>query len=119
VNGPAPETEYRAELIEDSKNPLQIAIEALIEDDRYPLIGDDVIDYDDLDERTKFEQAKQGRLTKYLRELGYRELAIYEQLAGKRRTLWVHTRNHMEDLVPAAELIRIRVDMMPDEDVIG
>lgn len=118
VNGPAPETEYRAELIEDSKNQLQIAIEALIEDDRYPLIGDDVIDFDDLNERTRFEQQKQGRVAKYLRDLGYKEHGVFEHLAGKRRTLWVH-RDHMEDLVPAAELIRIRVSMMPDEDVIG
>lgn len=117
VNGPAPETEYRAELIEDSKNPLQLAVESLIEDDRYPLIGDDVIEFEELDTLTRFEQQKQGRLNKHLRELGYREYGVYV-VAGKRRTLWTHIREYIDGLVPAEELIRIRVETMPDEGML-
>lgn len=117
INGPAPETEYRAELIEDSKNPLQLAVEALIEDDRYPLIGDDVIEFEELDTLTRFEQQKQGRLNKHLRELGYREYGVYV-VACKRRTLWTHAREYIDGLVPAEELIRIRVETMPDEGML-
>jgi hypothetical protein len=113
VNGPAPITRFRAEMIEDSKNNLQLAIEGLIEDDRYPLIGDDVIDYEELDMLTKHEQMKNGRLSKYLRELGYSKLGVYE-LEGRRRTLWTHDRNHFEEVVPADELVRIRLNMMPE-----
>jgi hypothetical protein len=114
VHGPAPETTFRAELIEDSKNPLQLAVEALIEDDRYPLIGEDVIEFEELDTLTRFEQQKNGRLTKYLKDLGFSKSGAFD-IGGRRRTLWTHDREFVEGLIPAEELIRMRLEAMPDE----
>ena len=43
VDGPAPDTPYRNEVIRESKNELQTEIESMIENPDEPLVGKDVI----------------------------------------------------------------------------
>jgi hypothetical protein len=105
VNGPAPNTEFREELIRLSKHPLQEAIEDLIEDPTEPLITEDIIHFGALTDNTIIEARNAYRHSHYLSEMGFvpygggRKFDIH----GRRTQVWVHRDLYDESLGDAVE----------------
>lgn len=95
LTGHAPDTAYRREVVEQSKNHLQIAIEDMIEDGEDPLIGPEVIHEGRLRERLCRQPRDGALLTRYLSLIGYeRESAKRVMIDGcQRGHVWVHTEN--------------------------
>ena len=110
THGPAPDTIYRAQVIEEAKNPLLIRIEELIDDERFPLIGDDVIHYTHLESLTADLARHNAKISHYLRGIGY-ELHSSErvEIDGERTHVWVHIRNYFEELGEPEDLLAMRL----------
>lgn len=114
-NGPAPITRFRKSAIVEGKNPLQEAVEDLIDSDDL-LIGSDVIHSKRLNDLTDRLIQRNGKVSKYLKILGYQ---LYEDgqrflIGGERTTIWVHRQNYDVNGVLAEELLKERVGLMGD-----
>ena len=71
LTGHAPDTKYRAEVVEQSKNMLQIAIEDAIADDADPLVGPEVIHEGRLRELVCRTARDPSLVPRYLSLMGY------------------------------------------------
>lgn len=92
LKGHAPVTRYREEVVAQSKNHLQIAIEDAIEDAIDPLIGPEVIHEGRLKELLCRSPRDAGFLTRYLSLMGYeRESGKRVMVDGCRGHIWTHT----------------------------
>lgn len=110
VHGPAPETQWRRDIIEEAKNPLQVLIERLVADEEEPLIGDDVIHYGRLENLTEYAARHNAKVSHYLRQLGYTKYDSDVVIEGYPKSdVWVHTRRYFEELGEPEELLTMRV----------
>ena len=116
LKGHAPHTIYKTEIIEQSKNSLQVQIEELVDDNEEPLISDRVIHDGRVKEllcRAPRDAALMGR---YLSLIGYERVQGKRvQLDGCRGHLWVHTEKWTEDASPI-EFLKARLKAIPDLD---
>lgn len=112
----APRTKGREELVEASKNRLQLAIEDLIESDN-PLIGDDIILATEVIRLTEREAQKNHRPSHFLTQMGFER---YEEgkrytINGTRSAIWVHRENYDTMFGPAEEILELRAMQRMEE----
>lgn len=91
LNGHAPDTIYRSEVVAQSKNSLQIQIEDLIEDNSHPLVSVEVIHEGKLKELLCRNPRDASLLTRYLSLMGYERTGQRMMMEGVRGHLWTHT----------------------------
>jgi len=92
LNGHAPGTKYRDEVVEQSKNPLQIAIEDLIEDAEEPLVSASILHDGRLKELVCRAPRDAAFLPRYLSLMGFeRESGKRVMVDGARGHIWTHT----------------------------
>jgi len=111
VNGPAPDTKYRRQMVETSKNHLLIKSEQLIADPDFLMIGEDVISMAHLNALTEHEARNNAKVEIYLSSLGY---VAYEEgkmfnIDGMRTQIWVHLENYIEGILGADEILLSRI----------
>lgn len=118
-NGEAPDTPYRRQMIEESKNPLQLEIESLIGDDDCPLIAEDVILLDDLVARTEKHARNNHSVTHFLLDLGYQAFdgGKKYRVNGNKSPVWVHRENFIPELGHPETLLTERYEGRPDETI--
>ena len=115
LTGHAPATKYRAEVIDQSKNSLQIAVEDIIEDGDEPLIGPLVIHEGRLKEIACRLPRDAALLPRFLSLMGYeRESAKRVMVEGNPGVIWVHTQNWKGK--DALAYLKARVKAMPGLD---
>lgn len=114
LNGHAPDTVYRQEVIAQSKNHMQVSIEDLIEDAVDPLIGPEVIHEGRLRERVCRLPREAGLLTHYLSLIGYtRYDGKRTMLDGTRGHIWVHTERWQNGVNPV-EFLKQKMKEAPE-----
>ena len=117
-NGHAPKTEARSLLIESAKNPLQLAIEQMVESGDHPMIGRDLVLYEDIANRTVALSRNNHPPAHYLHKLGFQPVGINarHQVNGSRSQVWVHAENYDADMFgdPVAEMKRRYEEMKED-----
>lgn len=117
-NGPAPRTEYRHVVVEESKNSMQINIEDLIADDEHPLISEQVIHMGRLVEIMSRGQGIKdaNRYAHYLTVMGYERWnhGARVMLDGTRGALWIHKQKYDPTTDPM-DYLRKRMMVMGDE----
>lgn len=92
VNGPAPRTRYREEVIRQSRNATQASLEDLIDNEDYPLIGSDLIIETEVHTALGTTNDPQ-RASHYLRMLGFSAWngGVPVRLpSGHRTAIWTH-----------------------------
>jgi hypothetical protein len=113
LKGHAPNTKYRAEVIEQSKNTLQITIEDTILDGDNELIGELVIHEGALRNEVCKNSREHGLVPRYLSQMGYeRESSKRVMISGSRGVLWIHTEKWKGE--DAEKYLRDRVNGMPE-----
>lgn len=92
VNGPAPDSHYRRELIQSSKNKVLKLVEELILDPGVLLIHGDVICDRTLDCLTESVCRNSAPYNRYVQELGFQLYSNgdYFLVAGERTQVWTH-----------------------------
>ena len=117
VNGPAPETDFRREIIQESKNPLHLAIEALVENPSIPTITSDVIFEEDLFVLTEKERRNNNKPSHYLRMMGYERWNAGEKFTinGKRGGVWVHGYRYAPETGDPVDLLTQQVEQIEKE----
>lgn len=114
--GHAPETKYRHEVIEQSKNTLQVAIEECIADAVDPLVGPLAVHEGRLRELVCRGTREYGFLPRFLSALGYeRHGSRRIMVDGTRGVVWTHTEN-WNDGVTIEEYLRRRMKEAPSLD---
>jgi hypothetical protein len=116
-NGPAPRTKYRAAIVEESKNSMQVFIEDLIADKADPLVNDQVIHIGRLNELVGRVHRDAGHRTAvYLTQLGYERYAEGQRfrIDGSRGAIWVHSHRWLNG-VPAEEFLENQLKSFGDE----
>lgn len=115
-NGEAPDTPWRHEMIESSKNILHKRIEDLLEDD-LPLVGTDIIYYPDLESRTSRESKNNHDPAHFLHVLGYQPYEGGKRFPvnGDRGPIWTHRERFDEALGDPHEILVERYSRKPDE----
>jgi hypothetical protein len=119
LNGPAPDTVYRHEVVAQSKNALQIAIEDAILDRIDPLISELAIHEGRLRERLCRQPREGTLLTRYLSSMGYERYGEKRyMLDGSRGPIWIHSEKWVGGQDPV-EFLKKRLKEAPgldDED---
>lgn len=111
VNGPAPATKYRDNIIEVSKNPLQIAVEDAIADGEDPLVSKDLVFVPRLASLTNCIARDAHRLNHYLTYLGYQPVdQTRHVIGGEKGFVFAHA-SYVEGEVPAVEVLRRRLEL--------
>jgi hypothetical protein len=107
-DGPAPATEFTAQLVEESKNRLLREIEDLIENPNEALVGIDVIDYAYLEQRTALLAHNNHPARHYLMQMGYLNGGRHD-INGHRTEVWWHpTRFDMSECLAPEEVLAER-----------
>jgi hypothetical protein len=115
LTGHAPDTKYRAEVVEQSKNSLQIAIEDAISDEADPLVGPEVIHEGRLREIVCRTARDPSLVPRYLSLMGYeRESAKRVMVDGSRGAIWVRTESWKGG--DTVEYLKARMRGMPELD---
>lgn len=111
-----PKTKARDELVEASKNRLQIAIEELIEGDN-PLIGDDIILATEVTRLTETESRNNHKPSHFLAVLGYERYNSGKRYTvnGYRSAIWVHRENYDPCFGLADEILGLRAQKLFDD----
>lgn len=110
-HGPAPRTKYRAEIVEGSKNSMQVVIEEMIADAVDPLVNDQAIHAGRLSEllnRSFRDSAHRAPI--YLTQLGYERYAGGSRFLvdGSRGAIWVHSKKWLNG-VAADDFLKQRI----------
>lgn len=117
TDGPAPDTTFRQEMVNESRNALHEEIENLVEDPDALMIGDDVIFTPALTARLVNVQGNH-KPSHYLRRMGYELLRLGEKfsIGGSRGTIWYHRERYDPDLGTPEEILheRSRADIEKD-----
>lgn len=110
VNGPAPRTKYRAAVIEESKSPLQIQIEDLIEDAVDPLIGREVIHVGRLVELVaRGRHSDATRVPHVLGQMGFEKYdSNRHTIDGSRGAIYTHA-EAWKNGVPPTDFLKARL----------
>lgn len=109
-HGPAPKTRHRQAIIENSKNPMLVEIEKLIKDPDEPMIGDDVILWEQLETMTRHLSKSSSKASLYLRSLGFERWnhgQVYI-VGGMRSEIYIHTKRYLPDLGDPEEILALR-----------
>lgn len=111
-----PRTAARDEMVEASKNRLQIAIEELVEGDN-PLVGDDIILATEVIRLTEAEARNNHRPAHFLSMLGYVRYDGGKRYTvnGTRSAIWVHRENYDEGFGRAEEILELRVKQQMED----
>lgn len=108
-NGPPPATKYRQMVIDDSTNPLQDAVETVIEQGGDPMVQDDVLSHWHLCKALPPEFRNQhGRVPHYLHALGYEKVRGVQHCNGTRSDIWVHLDRFVPGIGSPSELLQWR-----------
>lgn len=109
--GPAPKTKYRKAIIENSKNPMAVLIEKLVRDPGHPLIGDDIIHGDRLEQLTAYVSKNNAKPSHYLRALGYERYdpGTLFDICGVTCEIYVNEAYLIEELGSPDDQLRQRV----------
>lgn len=112
----APRTSARDEMVEASKNRLQIAIEELIEGEN-PLIGDDIILASEVIRLTETEARNNHRPAHFLAMLGYERYDGGKRFTvnGNRSTIWIHRDRYDSGFGRAEEILELRAEKRMDD----
>lgn len=118
-DGDAPDTVYRRQMIEESKNPLQLQIEDLIRGGEHPLIAHDVILLSDLELRTQALSRSNHSPSHFLYQLGYVPWNEGGKIAlnGHKSPVWVHGDRYIPDFGTPEEILRERYDLAGDDSI--
>jgi hypothetical protein len=113
-DGKAPPTIYHQEMVEESKNPLKVVIEDLIEEGG--LIDQDVIHYTQLEVRCGYLARGNHKPSHFLLELGYQPWGLNKRhlIDGVRTTLWVHRTRYDEGMGTPEEIVRYRAEKLSE-----
>lgn len=120
-NGPAPETPWRRQMVEASKNNLQREIESAI-DDKVPLVGDDIMFLPALERRLQGSPALRDNypVSHYLYLLGFQPFNDGTRFGlngtGKGE-IWVNRENYIEAFGHPHEILLERYANIPDETI--
>jgi hypothetical protein len=111
-HGPAPLSKDTLALIEESKSPLQVAIEDLLADND-PLYSEDVISAAHLSAALPRDLKRNAaKLSHYLTVMGYERASDQRvRLGGVRTTLWAHREKFVPFLGSAEDVIRARLEV--------
>lgn len=117
VKGHAPATRFRDEIIQQSKNHLQAAIEDAVADAIDPLIGPQVIHEGRLREIICRGGREHTLLPRFLSQLGYERYdgARRIMIDGTRGAVWVHPERWLNG-VPVEQFLRDRMKEGPTLD---
>lgn len=119
-NGDAPDTVYRRQMIEESKSPLQQSIEDMIRSGQHPMIGRDLILYEDLLTRIGSLKQHWEKPSEYLYNAGYapHQVSARHQVNGSRSQVWVHGENYDAGMFgdPFTEMKR-RYDAISEDSI--
>ena len=112
----APRTSARDEMVEASKNRLQIAIEELVEGEN-PLIGDDIILASEVIRLTETEARNNHRPAHFLAMLGYERYDGGKRFTvnGNRSAIWVHRDRYDSGFGRAEEILELRAEKRMDD----
>lgn len=115
VHGPAPDTTYRQEIIDESKNPLQTDIENLLQMD-CPLFQPDIIHYERLVDMTSRSARNNSAASRFLQILGYQRYMKGKlfKIGDQLTSIWVHRTQYDEDFGLAEDLLRERYASMDE-----
>lgn len=120
-NGPAPETPWRRQMVEASKNNLQREIESVI-DDKVPLVGEDIVFLPALEQRLQGSQALRDNypVSHYLYLLGFQPFKDGTRFglngSGKGE-IWVNAENYIPAFGHPHEILMERYASIPDETI--
>lgn len=109
VNGPAPHTEYRDAVVEESKNSVQVALEAAIADDDQVLVGKDLIFGPEAENAILFKD--RGRALHYLGVLGYQQAGTVKLACGTSGIVWINKDEYTFDHHNYGEIFAKRMEM--------
>jgi len=111
----APKTRFRDELIEASKNRLQIAIEELI-DSGNPLIGPDIVLASEVARLTIEESRNNHKPAHFLAMMGYERYQGGSRVSinGTRSAIWIHRDRFDEGLERPEEILEERMQNSGD-----
>ena len=116
-DGPAPATEFTAQLVEESKNKLLREIEDLIANPAEPLVGADVIDLTYLDQRTSLLAHNNHPARHFLMQLGYMNDGT-KDFDGHRTEVWWHpSRFDMSECMTPDEVLAERRKNVEETDL--
>lgn len=121
-NGDAPDTPWRRQMIEASKNALQREIEAVIED-QVPLVGEDIIYLPALERRLRESSASlrdNHPPSHYLYVLGYQPFADgfrFGVNGSGKGEIWVNSEHYIEAFGHPHEILMERYARIPDETI--
>ena len=110
-HGPAPRTKYRTEIIEGSKNSMQVVIEEMIADKVDPLVNDQAIHAGRLSELlTRSFRDSAHRAPLYLTQLGFERYngGTRFLVDGSRGAIWVHSKKWLNG-VAADDFLKQKV----------
>lgn len=108
-DGPPPITRYRQMVIDDSTNPLQEAIETILEHNSDPMVQDDVISYWHLTKALPPElQRQHARVSHYLQALGYEKYRNRPYLNGTRSDVWVRPDKFIQGIGDPVDMLMWR-----------
>jgi hypothetical protein len=116
ADGPAPETEFRREMITEGKNRLHEAIEDLIEDSSHPLITMDIVFMPALT-RALGDTAKDNyKPSHFLRRMGFEpyDNGARHYVGSQRGAIWVNRENFDEVLGSPLEQAKYRLEQGED-----
>lgn len=115
INGPAPKTKYRSAIVEESKNPLQILIEDVLNDGVDPMVTWEVLHMGRLNEILGRNLRDASRSAHYATLLGFERYANGKRFTihGQRGTLWTHVRN-WKNPMPADDYLASVMDRLSD-----
>ena len=116
LTGHAPNTTYRAEVVNQSKNPLQVSIEDAITDDENPLISATVIHEGALRVEVCNNSREYGLVPRYLSQMGYERASSERVMINKssRGVIWTHIENWKGS--DPVEFLKNRVAGVPELD---
>ncbi len=100
VDGPAPDTEFRHEMITEGRNRLQESIEDLIEDKSHPLISNDLIFMPSLTKALGDSAKDNYKPSHFLRRMGFEpwDKASRHYVGDLRGAIWIN-REHFDEML--------------------
>ena len=117
VNGPAPKTKYRDAVIHNSKNPMLVRIENIIEDNTSPYVSADVVAEIELERLVRDLSKNNHSVSHYLRLMGYEraEGGNRCQVDGHKSPLWVRS-GYDDEILSPDDLLELRVRNAMEKD---
>lgn len=112
MDGPAPETEFRSEMITEGKNRLHEAIEDAIENPEHPLVANDLIFIPALNRALGESLRDNYKPSHFLRRMGYEPFTSGSRhyVLNQRGAIWVNREHFDEVLGTPLEQLKYRAE---------